>query len=448
MLDPAEYHSTDSSVCLTPQSIMKDKVVRFIGSHPPVSTKPMFKKRRGNVKDRSPTPGLRARDYASVLRDRSGAVLPSTGQDVPRERQGSVVPSVDQNVPRERSSSALHATRLKTIRERPIATCPLLVSKEHSASTYPASAPMRLYSVIKPNTCTRERSSDLARVDSSRSKNPRIQLARSYPIHSNGSRSASSPSQSYPIHVQSSQSQPHVLSEYERNDYTTYRPLSPILFSPRDPRSFASAIPPPPFSYTGEGVKGHRGRSGSRSSAVVRGSKSRSSAAPRRPRVQSPSDSWQSESRSSSVSRRSQSRSSSVRWHSGSSSAGHCSVSKPPSVDRKNRRSASRSEQSRSVSRPPTSRAVSRAATSTTASLDYDSDSSYASGKSYPRNTQSYASGKSYPRNTRSVSRGRAASPDVEEILRPASPDADDTLRTDSLDVEGALRAANGFLDA
>ena len=432
MLDPAEYHSTDSSVCLTPQSIMKDKVVRFIGSHPPVSTKPMFKKRRGNVKDRSPTPGLRARDYASVL----------------RERQGSVVPSVDQNVPRERSSSALHATRLKTIRERPIATCPLLVSKEHSASTYPASAPMRLYSVIKPNAGTRERSSDLARVDSSRSKNPRIQLARSYPIHSNGSRSASSPSQSYPIHVQSSQSQPHVLSEYERNDYTTYRPLSPILFSPRDPRSFASAIPPPPFSYTGEGVKGHRGRSGSRSSAVVRGSKSRSSAAPRRPRVQSPSDSWQSESRSSSVSRRSQSRSSSVRWHSGSSSAGHCSVSKPPSVDRKNRRSASRSEQSRSVSRPPTSRAVSRAATSTTASLDYDSDSSYASGKSYPRNTQSYASGKSYPRNTRSVSRGRAASPDVEEILRPASPDADDTLRTDSLDVEGALRAANGFLDA
>ena len=447
---------------------MKDKVVRFIGSHPPVSTKPMFKKRRGNVKDRSPTPGLRARDYASVLRDRSGAVLPSTGQDVPRERQGSAVPSVDQNVSRERSSSALHATRLKTIRERPIATCPLLVSKERSLSTYPATAPMRLYSVIKPNTGTRERSSDLARVDSSRSKTPRIQLAQSYSTHANGSRPASSPSQQYPLHTQSSRPamnspQPRVLSEYERNDYTTYRPLSPILFSPRDPRSFASAIPPPPFSYTGEGVKGHRGRSGSRSSAVVRGSKSRSSAAPRRPRVQSPSDSWQSESRSrsqsrsSSVSRRSQSRSSSVRWHSGSSSAGRRSVSKPPSVDRKNRRSASRSDPSRaasrssisrSVSRPPTSRAVSRAATNTTASLDYDSDSSYASGKSYPRNTQSYASGKSYPRNTRSVSRGRAASPDVEEILRPASPDADDTLRTDSLDVEGALRAANGFLDA
>ena len=415
---------------------MKDKVVRFIGSHPPVSNRPVFKKRKGNVKDRSPTPGLRARDYASVL----------------RERQGSVVPSVDQNVPRERSSSALHATRLKTIRERPIATCPLLVSKERSLGTYPASAPMRLYSVIKPNAGTRERSSDLARVDSSRSKTPRIQLTRSYSTHSNGSRPANSQAQQYPLHTQSSRpaispSQPRVLSEYERNDYTTYRPLSPILFSPRDPRSFASAIPPPSFSYTGEGVKGHRGRSGSRSSAVVRRSRSRPSAAPRRPRVQSPSDSWQSESRSSSVSRRSQSRSSSVRWHSGSSSAGHRSVSKAPSVDRKNRRSASRSSTSRSVSRPPTSRAVSRAATSTTASLDYDSDSSYASGKSYPRNTQSYASGKSYPRNTRSVSRGRAASPDVEEILRPASPDAEDTLRTDSLDVEGALRAANGFLD-
>ena len=418
---------------------MKDKVVRFIGSHPPVSTKPMFKKRRGNVKDRSPTPGLRARDYASVL----------------RERQGSAVPSVDQNVPRERSSSALHATRLKTIREQPIATCPLLVSKERSLSTYPAAAPMRLYSVIKPNAGTRERSSDLARVDSNRSKTPRIQLARSYSTHSNAIRAASSQAQQYPLHTQSSRpaispSQPHVLSEYERNDYTTYRPLSPILFSPRDPRSFASAIPPPSFSYTGEGVKGHRGRSGSRSSAVPRRSRSRPSAAPRRPRVQSPSDSWQSESRSrsqsrsSSVSRRSQSRSSSVRWHSGSSSAGHRSVSKAPSVDRKNRRSSSRSEQSRaasrsstsrSVSRPPTSRAVSRAATSTTASLDYDSDSSYASGKSYPR-------------NTRSVSRCRAASPDVEEIPRPASPDVEDTMRTDSLDVEGALRAANGFLDA